>query len=95
MKKLDKQINRNGLIYEPRKYVYYFRKFWTKRSFGDNIFSVKITISETDKKQSNLLNVISNFNDKVRPRSKADKEKKTKNNAILMKVSLLFMKVKN
>ena len=48
-----------------------------RRSFGDSIFTVKITISEADKKQSNLLDVILNSNNKVRPRSKADKEKKS------------------
>ena len=30
-------------------------KFQIKRSFGDSIFTVKITINEADKKQSNLL----------------------------------------
>ena len=48
-----------------------------------------MTISEADKQQSNLLKAILQFkkailqfNDKVRPRSKADKDKKQ----ILMKV---------
>ena len=56
---------------------------------GDSIFNGKITISEADKQQSNLLKAILQFkkailqfNDKVRPRSKADKDKKQ----ILMKV---------
>ena len=37
------------------------------------MFSGKITINEA--KQSNLLNVILNFNNKVKPRTKAGKEK--------------------
>ena len=56
---------------------------------GDSIFNGKIIISEADKQQSNLLKAILQFkkailqfNDKVRPRSKADKDKKQ----ILMKV---------
>ena len=49
---------------------------------GDSIFNGKITISEADKQQSDLLKAILQFNDKVRPRSKADKDKKQ----ILMKV---------
>ena len=56
---------------------------------GDSIFNGKITISEADKQQSNLLKAILQFkkailqfNDKFRPRSKADKDKKQ----ILMKV---------
>ena len=39
-------------------------------------FSGKMTISETDRKRRNLLHVTLEFNDKVRPRLKVDKEKK-------------------
>ena len=35
-----------------------------------------MSLSEADKKQSNLLNSILEFNNKAKPRSKADKEKK-------------------
>ena len=44
--------------------------------FGVSIFSGKMTISETDRKHRNLLHVTLEFNDKVRPRLKVDKEKK-------------------
>ena len=63
------------MIYKSSKYINDFRKFWTIRSFRDSVFNGKITINEADKKQSNVLDVILNFNDKVRPRSKADKKK--------------------
>ena len=43
-----------------------------------SIFSGKIAMSEANKKQSNILDVISNFNGKIRLRSKTDKEKKSK-----------------
>ena len=75
-------MNRNYLIFESSRYVYDFRKFREIRSFGDSYFSDKSTIGETDKKQSNLLNAVLSFNNKVRPRSKADEEKKV----LLMKV---------
>ena len=42
----------------------------TIRFFEDSIFSDKITLSETDKKQTNLLENILRFNSKLRPRSK-------------------------
>ena len=74
---MKEKINRNDLINELNKYIYDFRIFRTKRSFGDSVFAGKITISEADKKQSNLLEVILNFNNKVRQGSKADKEKKS------------------
>ena len=67
-KKIEEQINRNELIYKSSKHVYDFRRFQTISSFGDGIFSGKITISEANEKKSNLLNVISNFDDRVRPR---------------------------
>ena len=76
IKKLEGQINRNGLIYKSSKYVYDFRKFQTIGSFGDSIFNGKIITNEADKKQDNLLDVILNFNNKVRPRSKADNEER-------------------
>ena len=43
-----------------------------------SICSSKIAMSEANKKQSNILDVISNFNGKIRLRSKTDKEKKSK-----------------
>ena len=82
LKNWRNQMNRNYLIFESSRYVYDFRKFREIRSFGDSNFSDKITIGETDKKQSNLLNAVLSFNNKVRPRSKADEEKKV----VLMKV---------
>ena len=41
------------------------------------VFLVVKSKSEADKKQSNLLKITLNFNDKVRPRSIADKEMKS------------------
>ena len=76
------QFNRNDLIQESSKYKYSFRNVPTIRSFGDSLFNGKITISEADKQQSNLLKAILQLNDKVRSRSKADKDEKQ----ILMKV---------
>ena len=81
-KKLEEQINRSDLIYESSKQVYDFRRFRT-RFFGDIIVSDKISIRETA--ESNLVNVIiSNFNNRVRSRSKADKEKRRKKIEVLL-----------
>ena len=77
IKKSKNQNNRDDLVYESSKYVYDFNILRTVRYFGNSSFSGKITICETDKKKSNLLNITSNFNDKVSPRSKADKERKS------------------
>ena len=55
--------------------MYDFQKLQTIRSFGDIIFNGRLIISESDKKQSNVENILK-FNDKSRLRSKTDKEKK-------------------
>ena len=82
IKELEEQINRNDLIYASSKYKYDFRNIPTIRSFGDGISNGKIATSEADKKQNNIMKAILQFNDKVRPRSIANKDKKER----LMKV---------
>ena len=37
------------------------------RSFGENIYSVKITINEADQEQTDLVKHILNFNNKATP----------------------------
>ena len=66
--------------------MYDFQKLQTIRSFGDIIFNGRLIISESDKKQSNVENILK-FNDKSRPRSKTDKEK---NNALESAKALYF-----
>ena len=68
--------------YETGRYVCNFGQFQTMRSFGDNVFNGKITISEFDQKQSNLSNIICDFDNKARARSNADKEGKSKSEII-------------
>ena len=46
------------------------------RSFGENIISSKITISEVDEDQSNLLKNIVDFDKNIRPRTKEGRTKK-------------------
>ena len=76
VKKTEEIINRSDVKYEINKYFSDFLKFQTIRSFGNGNFNSKITISEADKKQSNLMNNIIDFDSKVRPRSKMVSRKK-------------------
>ena len=85
IKRVEKQIKRNYLVYEWSTYTYDFKKIPAIRSFGDIIFSCKITTSKANKKKSNLLNFVLNFNNKVRLRSKT----------ILIKAQMFFMKGEN
>ena len=61
--------------YETSKYLYDFQQFQTIRSFDEKISIGKVSISETDKKQSNLLNSIFEFNNKARQDQKQTKRK--------------------
>ena len=82
---MEGKIDGNGLKYETNKYVYDFK------NFGYNTFNGKVTISEADEKRINLPENILTRNNKTKPRSIADKEKKT----MLLKVRKLFMRIEN
>ena len=74
-----------------KKYTYDFQQYETVRSFGESIYTHKASIVEAEDDQRNLLENITEFNNKSRPRIKEGKDKKE----ILMKVHVLFMKVEN
>ena len=52
------------------------RQLETIRSFADNTFSGKITISEADEKRSNLLKTSLEVNSRARSKTEEDKNKK-------------------
>ena len=70
----EKKVNRNNMIYYSSKEPFDFNAFKTIRSFGENIYSGKITINEADQEQADLLEYILNFNNKARPKNKNDKK---------------------
>ena len=78
IKEYEKKVNRDNMIYYSSKEPFDFRMFKTIRSFGDDIYSSKITINEADQEQSDLVEYILNFNDKSRPKNKDDKKKTKK-----------------
>ena len=67
---------KNNLKYETIKRINDFLQFKTIGPFGENIISGKITISEADEDQSNLLENIVEFNNKSRPKQKKVRWKK-------------------
>ena len=67
------------MIYCSSEETFNFRIFKTIRSFGDNIYSGKITINEGDQEQSDLVEYTLNFNNKTRPKNRYDKKAKKKN----------------
>ena len=91
IKKWEEKIKRVDLKYKTKTYIYDFQQYETVRSFGESIYTQNISIVEAQENQSNLLKNIVEFNDKSRPKNKEVEDKKE----ILIKVHMLFMKVKN
>ena len=76
IKKWEEKIKREDLIQRANKYKYDLQQYEITRSFGESIYTGKITIDEADEDKSNLLKNIVEFNDKSRPRTKEGKDKK-------------------
>ena len=55
MKKWEEKIKRKDLKYETKSYTCDFQQYETIRSFGDNIYTGKISTDETEMYQINLL----------------------------------------
>ena len=64
------------MVYYSSKEPFNFRIFKTIKSFGDDIYSSKITINEADQEQTDLVEYILNFNNKTRPKYEDDKKDK-------------------
>ena len=62
------------MIYYSNKEPFDFNAFKTTISFGENIYSGKITINKADQEQADSLQYILNFNNKIRPKNKDDKK---------------------
>ena len=62
--KIEKNVDREKLVYEAGKHKYDFRKFNTIRTFGEDIYEGKITLEEADEDQSDLADTINEFNKK-------------------------------
>ena len=74
--KIEKNVDREKLVYEAGKHKYDFRKFNTVRTFGEDIYEGKITLEEADEDQSDLPDRINEFNKKRRPKSEKKKQKR-------------------
>ena len=85
---IEKNLDREKLIYEAGKYIFDFRKFNTIRTFGEDIYDGKITLEEADKDQPDLVDNINIFIEKTKPKiDKKEQEKK-----LLKKASRIFLK---
>ena len=76
IKEIEKNVDREKLLYKANGNTYDFRKFNTIRTFGKNIYEVKINLEEADKGQLDLLNEIKNFSEKTRPKGYKKRQEK-------------------
>ena len=65
IKEIEKNVDREKLVYETNEYTYSFKNFRTIKTFDRDIYESKITIEEADKYQTDLLAEIMNFNKKI------------------------------
>ena len=69
IKEIEKNIDREKLFYKTDKHTFDCKIFNTIRTFGEDIYSGKITLEDVDENQSDLLGEIKKFNDKTRPQA--------------------------
>ena len=55
LKNAKVKLNRKDLKYETKELYLWFQRYNTTRSFGDNNYTVKISINEGETDQTNLL----------------------------------------
>ena len=73
IKEIEKNVDREKLIYETGEYTYSFKDFQTIKTFGRDIYEGKITIKKADEYQADLLTEIMNFRKNTKPRSQEKK----------------------
>ena len=75
-KEIEKNVDREKLIYETNEYKYSFKNFQTIKTFGRDIYEGKITIKQADEYQKDLLVEIMSFKKHTKPRSLEKKQEK-------------------
>ena len=78
IKEIEKNVDRQKLIYETNEYTYSFKNYqkFFQKTLGRNIYEGKITIKEVDEYQTDLLVEIMNFKKHAKPKSQEKKQKK-------------------
>ena len=90
IKVIEKNVDREKLVYETDEYTYSFKNFQTIKTFGRDIYEGKITIKEADEYQADLLTEILNFRKNTKPRSQ---EKKTRKKKLFLITCIIFLRV--
>ena len=76
IKEIEKNVDREKLIYKTDEYTYSFKNFQTIKTFGRDIYEGKITIKEANEYQTDVLAEIMNYRKHTKPRSQEKKTRK-------------------
>ena len=76
IKEIEKNVDKEKLIYETDEYTYSFKNFQTIKTFGRDVYEGKITIKEADEYQADLLTEIMIFRKNTKPRNEEKKREK-------------------
>ena len=76
IKEIEKNVDREKLVYKTNEYTYSFKNIQTIKTFGRDIYEGKIMIEEADKYQTDLFVEIMNFRKNTKPRSQEKKQEK-------------------
>ena len=76
IKEIEKNVDREKLVYERNEYTYSFENFQTIKTFRQDIYQGKITIKQADDYQKYLLVEIVSFKKHTKPRSLEKKQEK-------------------
>ena len=76
IKKWEEKGRRKDWMYKTNKYKYSFQQYDTISPFRDSIYNGKISINEAGIDQSSLLDGLTDFNDRSRPKTAEGKNKK-------------------
>ena len=90
IKVIEKNVDREKLVYETDEYTCSFKTFQTIKTFGWDIYEGKSTVKEADEYQADLLTEILNFRKNTKPRSR---EKKTRKKKLFLITCIIFLRV--
>ena len=76
IKETENNVDREKLIYKTNEYTYSFKNFQTIKTFGRDIYEVKITLEKANEYQTDLLAEIINFKKNTNPRRQEKKQEK-------------------
>ena len=88
-KEIEKNVDREKLVYKTNEYIYSFENFQTIKAFGKDIYDGTITLKEADDYQTDLLVEIMNFKKTTKPTSSEKKQEKK----LFLKTCIIFLRV--